>query len=351
MPLTVLNVAFPLSPVGNARAGGAEQILMHLDAGLTSRGHRSLVIAQEGSRVCGTLVPVPRPPEALSHQAFVRAEQAHREAIASVLARERVDVVHLHGVDFFCYLPRTCLAPVVVTLHLPRACYQPEARDLRFPGVRFVCVSRSQLRSWPNRQLDVVDNGVPLDRFGAAISRRQYVLLLGRICPEKGWHLALDAARRAGIRAVLAGSVQGFPEHERYFHEEIRPWLQRGRAVYIGAAEGTRKRRLLGAARCVVISSQVPETSSLAAIEALASGTPVVAFARGALPDLVEHGHNGFLVDNVDEMADAIQHVGRLDPEACRQTAVARFDANRMVDAYLALYARETASRAAASVA
>ena len=145
MSLTVLSVAYPLAPVTSA-GGGAERILAHIDTGLEARGHRSLVVAQE-IQVCGRLIGVPGAPDVLSHAAYAEAERRHLAVIERVVAREHVDVVHFHGVDFYTSLPRRLPILRSFTLHLPRAWYQPEARDLRFPGVRFVCVSRSQAQT------------------------------------------------------------------------------------------------------------------------------------------------------------------------------------------------------------
>src|SRR5690606_1063450 len=132
--------------------------------------------------------------------------------------------------------------------------------------------------------LPPIENGVPVEALGARVRKRGFALALGRICPEKGYHLALEAAHRAGLPLLLAGAVFRYAAHERYFREEIAPRLDSLRR-FIGAVPLGRKRRLLAAARCVVVPSLVPETSSLVAMEALASGTPVVAFPVGALAD------------------------------------------------------------------
>jgi glycosyltransferase involved in cell wall biosynthesis len=162
---------------------------------------------------------------------------------------------------------------------------------------------------------------------------------LGRICPEKGFHLALDAARKAKIPLKLAGALFPYQLHRKYFEQEIRPRLDYQRE-FLGPADFTTKCNLLASAKCLVVSSVVAETSSLVAMEALACGTPVVAFRVGALPDVVEDGKTGFIVSNVQEMAAAMRRVDSIDPEVCRKTARLRFSSNRMTAEYLQLYKR-----------
>jgi glycosyltransferase involved in cell wall biosynthesis len=172
--------------------------------------------------------------------------------------------------------------------------------------------------------------------------RRRFALALCRICPEKGVHLALSAAQRAHIPLIVAGCVSSFESHQRYYRETIAPRLDQTRR-FIGAVGPRRKRRLLSAARCLLVPSLAPETSSLVTMEATACGTPVVAFANGALSEIVDHGVTGYLVDSVEEMAEAIAATDQIDPVACRLRAEARFSADRMVADYIALY--ETLAR------
>jgi CelD/BcsL family acetyltransferase involved in cellulose biosynthesis len=169
--------------------------------------------------------------------------------------------------------------------------------------------------------------------------KRHFALALGRICPEKGFHLAVEAARRADMPLFIGGQVFPYPAHEQYFRDILHPRLDAWRR-FLGPLGFTRKRRLLAMARCLLIPSQVPETSSLVAMEALACGTPVVAFRIGALPEVVEHGRTGFLVDSVEEMGDALQAVHTLRPEDCRRAAEERFSVEDMGRRYLSLYAR-----------
>jgi glycosyltransferase involved in cell wall biosynthesis len=337
--LTVLHVAYPLAPVSLDATGGAEQVMALLDRALVARGHRSIAVACEASRTAGHLLAVPVE-AAFDPESRVNARRAFRNCICQALDRWSIDIVHMHGVDFYEYLPPPGV-PVLATLHLPPSFYPDSAFHPCRPATYLNCVSEAQRRACPpGVELAVVENGVPLDLFPDPPARRKnYALALGRICPEKGYHLALDAADRAAVPLWIAGAVFPYPEHQEYFRCELQPRLLPPHR-YLGPADLPRKCELLRHARCLLISSLVPETSSLVAMEAMACGAPVISFPSGALPSVVSHERTGFLVRNVDEMAAAIGRAGEIDARECRREAEARFSAGRMADSYLELYQR-----------
>lgn len=336
MRLTVLQVAYSRARVSADAVGGAEQVLWALDRALIERGHRSIVIAEEGSEVSGLLVPTPRQPGRLDGAAEPRAQAAHRAAIAEVRRLFDIDLVHLHGIDFPAYRPRGI--PTLATLHLPPDWYPAEA-FAPAPEFRLHAVSASQAAACPPGAdlLAPIPNGVDVEAFAGARGGGGYALMLSRICPEKGVHLAIEAARKADVPLVIAGQVHPYDAHVAYFETEVRPRLDAFRR-FVGPADFATKRRLLLDAGCLLVPSLCAETSSLVAMEAAAAGTPVVAFAIGALPEVVEDGRTGFLVSDVDGMAEAIRRSGEIDPEVARATAGRRFGMDRMVERYLDAY-------------
>jgi glycosyltransferase involved in cell wall biosynthesis len=341
-PLSILSVAYPFAPVRIDPVGGAEQILAALDQALVKAGHHSTVIAVDGSRIAGRLVPLPPTAGIIDAAARARAYSNIKTAMAEVLAREQIDLIHLHSLDFLEYLPPPGL-PVLVTLHLPLSLYPAAALRPTRARTWLLPVSASQARGRPDLSLlPPIENGVDLPPRKPH-ARRGYALALGRVCPEKNFVDALDASRRADCPLLLAGRVYEYPEHLKYFDAEISPRLDRSRR-WIGWIAGARKRRLLAGARCVLIPSRIAETSSLVAMEALAAGVPVIAYPAGALPDIIEHGRTGFIAEDVTSMARAICAAARIDPEDCRSAARARFSAQRMIDQYFTLYGRLAAS-------
>jgi glycosyltransferase involved in cell wall biosynthesis len=340
MSLTVLSVGYALAPVGPDAVGGAEQVLSALDRALVAAGHRSLVVAPEGSRVAGRLIATARVPTEIDDQARRRTEETQRRAIEQALASWPVDVIHAHGVDFAEHLPPNPV-PALVTLHLPADFYPPGAVSASRPNTWFNCVSPAQHRTFPAlpNMLPPIGNGVPFQRLQARHAVRDFVVALGRVCPEKGFHLAFDAAAIAGTPLLLAGEVFPYEAHQRYFAEQVRPRLGR-QARFLGPVGFARKRRLLSAARCLLAPSLVAETSSLVAMEALACGCPVVAFPAGALAEIVEPGITGYLVGGAEEMAESIPACAAIDREACRQTARRRFSLDATIVRYFAVYER-----------
>ena len=338
--MRVLNVAYPLTPVSINSAGGSEQILTRLDQALVQAGHQSLVIAAAGSQLQGELIEGPPAPPCLTPEVRERARRDHKRLIHQTLERFEVDLVHMHSLDFHHYLPERRV-PVLATLHLPPDWYPEQIFRFQRPAFYLNCVSESEHATCPKsmRLLPCIPNGVAVDQFQWQSEKRSFVLALGRICPEKGFHFALQAAHAAGVELVLAGELFPYAEHKAYFRQQIEPLLDERRR-FLGPVGFEQKRELLARARCLLIPSTVAETSSLVAMEAMASGTPVVAFRSGALPEIVEDGVTGFLVSDAQAMAEAIHKTNRLQPHDCRQAASKRFSDRVMADRYVSLYER-----------
>ena len=351
MSLTVLSVAYPFAAVGPDAVGGAEQVLSQLDEALVAHGHRSIVVASAGSKVSGVLLPTDSPEGHITPQQRERSWAEHRRTVAHAMVAYPVDLVHMHGIDFSEYLPLDEWVPVLATLHLPPSWYRPEVFHSARRNVYLHCVSRSQHGTCPAgaRLLPEISNGVPARALECRCRKRSFAVSLGRICPEKNVHVALDAGRRARVAVLLAGQVYPYEAHERYFREQVAPRLDRQRR-FIGPVRFGRKRRLLSAARCLLLPTVAPETSSLVAMESLVCGTPVVAFPSGALPDIVEHGVTGFLVRDAAEMADAIEACDAIDPERCRAVARDRFSQEGMVGKYFDVYQQLTGNTSSARI-
>lgn len=342
----VLLVAYSLAPVGPDPVGGSEQVLAQLDRALNAAGHRTTIIAQEGSVTVGRLVPMPVEPGPIDDGVRHRAHAAIRSAIAR--EAPRADIVHTHGLDFEAYWPPEG-SPMLATLHLPLDWYSWTSLNPERAETWLNPVSPSQMERapWaPAHLLAPVQNGVDVGLFAPGRAR-DYVLFLGRMCPEKGVETAIDAAERAGARLLLAGELYPYPDHQSWFAERVRPRLGPC-ARWLGPVTGAPKRRLLAGARAVLVPSMVAETGSLVSMEALASGAPVIGSAVGAVPDVVDNGVTGFIVTPGDAgaFAKAISRVGTIDRAACRAAALRRFPVERTTNAYIALYRRLIAASA-----
>jgi glycosyltransferase involved in cell wall biosynthesis len=345
----VLYVAYPLLRVHDESAGGAEQILWTLEREIARGGAQTTVAASAGSRVSGELFSTGEP--CTQPDDYERRRNEHEDRVVAFVRRRAregnaFDLIHDHSGSFWKRAAEID-THVLATLHLPRSFY-PAGNFNDIPtNVSFNCVSDSQARTFGDLDslAGVVPNGIALDCFEpvAADQSRRGLLWLGRICEEKAPHLALEIAAQTGLPITLAGQVYPFSYHQQYFDREIAPRLEAmPNAKFISSPSAELKRRLLREAQALLITSLAAETSSLVAMEAAASGTPVIAFRRGALAEVVRDGVTGFLVDAVSQAVGAVQKIVAIDHKTCVEHARKNFSAAKMADKYLQLYERLT---------
>jgi glycosyltransferase involved in cell wall biosynthesis len=334
-PLRVGLIAPPWVPVPPTVYGGTEVVVDQLALGLSRAGCEVLLFTT-GDSTC----PVERRwlyPAALGTVAEVSSEAAHVTRAYRELAD--TDVIHDHTLTGPQWAAkRRCGMPVVTTAHGE---FTPEMRKHYAATQRRVLASwRSHMRSaerFPKSRLPpAIHHGIDPASFPVGQGKGGYVMFLGRMHPVKGAHRAIAVARAGRKRIVVAAKMWEPPER-RYFTEYVEPLLGDD-AVYVGEVGGSEKLDLLADAEALLNPIRWPEPFGLVMIEALACGTPVLSFAEGAAPEIVEHGRSGFLCEDKDDMAAALARVPSLDRAACPARVEAAFTTDRMVRDHLTLY-------------
>jgi glycosyltransferase involved in cell wall biosynthesis len=311
-------------------------VIHALAEGLHEAGHDVTLFASGDSNVtCRLVETVPR---ACWTGGSSDVDRAFGRVIETVRGYEhKFDVLfsHLEAKGF--ELARSSPTPVVSTMH-SRLDEPPISDALRaYPDVHLAAISRSQrsLAPWAN-WLGVVPNGLDLARMPFKASGGDYLLFVGRIAHEKGIMEAIDVAHRTRRRLVIAAKILLATEWA-LFEREVRPALERGRVEYVGEVAAAVRDPLFAGAQATLMLGDWPEPFGLVAIESLATGTPVIALRRGALPEIVVDGLDGFLVDDLEAAERAVRSVASLDRARIRARALTRFSVSRMVDGYLAL--------------
>ena len=314
--------------------GGTELVVDNLARGLLDAGH-DVRLFTTGDSTC----PVDRHwvhPKALGTPADMLAELGQVQAAYRELWD--CDVIHDHTLlGPLWSIARGTTPPVVTTMHGPLTPELTKLFETIATQVAVVAISHNQRASGPSVPvMAVIHHGIDVQRFPFGAGDGGYVLFLGRMSPDKGAHRAIAAARAAGKRLVLAAKMWE-PAERHYYTQQVEPLLGDD-AVYVGEVGGQRKLDLLAGAEALLNPIRWPEPFGLVMIEARAAGTPVLSFAEGAAPEIIEHGRTGFLCADQADMADALARVERLDRADCRQAALDRFTTRRMVDNHIRLY-------------
>ncbi|WP_169947430.1 glycosyltransferase family 4 protein [Microbispora sp. H11081] len=330
-------VAPPWYDVPPRTYGGIEAVLAGLVGGLRARGHRVTVI---GAGRGVDLRTYEEPPSARIGEAY--PEVVHAARAARLLRDLVVDVVHDHSLAG----PLTAagrLAPTVVTCHNDVGGELGDYYRGLGADVALVAVSSAQRALAPGLNwVGRVHNAVDVAAWPFRERKDDWVLWLGRLSPDKGAHLAVEAARAAGRRIVLVGR-RVEPAEQAYFRERVEPLL--GPDVeFLGEADGPLKSELFSRARCLVLPLSWDEPFGMVMIEAMACGTPVVALRRGAVPEVVADGVSGYVRDTPAELPAAIEAVSALDPHAVRDRVVRHFDVPVMAEGYERVYREVTAA-------
>lgn len=318
--------------------GGTEAVVADLVNQLADRGHHVILIGAGQHRTkAAEFYPIyDQPP---SHRlGAALPEVFHGAGAAKVLRTMQVDLVHDHSLAG-PLLAAGRSVPTVVTMHGPVTGELGEYYTHLAGDIDVVAISAAQRGLNPDLNwAGTVHNAIDVATFPFRDRKDDYLLWLGRFCDDKGAHLAIDLARSAGRRIVLAGKLNE-PEEKEYFAREVAPRLGPD-AEYVGEADATRKRELFAGARALLFPIQWDEPFGMVMIEAMACGTPVIAYARGSMPELIDHGHTGLLVADIDEAVAATTAAAELDRCAIRRAAIERFDVSVMVDKYVAAYRR-----------
>lgn len=324
--------------------GGTERVVSYLTEELVRQGHQVTLFASGDSQTEARLVPAcdralrldPRVREPLAHH-YVQLDQVISQA-------QNFDLVHYH--IGYLHFP---LANRQATAHLTTLHGRLDIADLavlyrRFHRLPLISISNNQRLPlpWANWQATVY-HGLPLALHGPGAARGDYVAFLGRIAAEKRPDRAIEIARRAGMRLRISAKVDAADRD--YFHQKIEPLLDHPLVEWIGEIDDRDKQDFLGNARALLFPIDWPEPFGLVLIEAMACGTPVIAFRRGSVPELIEDGVNGFVVDTIAEAVAALENIGQIDRQRCRRRFEERFSAERMARDYVAIYERIVEAR------
>ena len=329
-------VASPFISVPPARYGGTELFIAQLAEGLQKLGFDVVVYANGESHLSTEVRWLyERNQWPIEGELYANLKDMNHSGWAIRDAWEDSDIIHLNNIPGLPY-SRFEGPQFVYTIHHPHNQTLSDFYEF-YPQVHFVSISQFQREREKMPRIRTIHHGVEMSRYPLQEKKGDYLAFLGRIAPLKGTHIAIEVAQKAGIPLKIAGEIQ--PMYREYFDTQIKPKLDGKNIEYIGEADLAAKNELLGDARAMLFPIQWDEPFGLVMIEAMAKGTPVIAFPGGAVQEVVSEGVSGHICQSVDEMVQSVTQLeGRFDPVAIQRYAAENFSVERMVEEYAELY-------------
>jgi glycosyltransferase involved in cell wall biosynthesis len=320
--------------------GGTERIVYHLCRQLNRRGHHVELFASGDSRAECELhsVLAVASQDDPNSTFYLEKEFDARNAYNLYRQADRFDVIHAHWPTLVPYFSSFTRTPTVVTYaYIERELHEYYRKH--FPRCLPVCVSNAQRKMLGDESLPVIYNAVDLDEIAFNDQPEDFFIIVGRMTPGKGIAQAIRVAKRAGVKLKIVGHVTShLPWSVEYFCQEVKPQIDGEQIQYIERLSYHDTVDLMGRAQGFLFPVQWDEPFGLVVIESMAAGTPVIAYARGSMPELIKNDESGFLVDNEDEMAAMCRQSEKLDRARCRAWVAERFSMEQMVGGYERLY-------------
>ncbi|MDI6883383.1 MAG: glycosyltransferase family 4 protein [Patescibacteria group bacterium] len=322
-------------PVPPYTYGGTELVVSWLCDELIRRGHQVTLFATSDSKTPANLIPI-------WPQSLWRAKLKSPHAVFSLLyeklisLQDQFDIIHDHCEFYTTPYSRFLKPPVVTTLHHPLT-EETIILYKKFPNINYVAVSKNQRRSGPGINIvKTIYHGLPIEKYPFNPNPQNYLLWLSRIGPDKGIAEAIDIAKLSGEKLIISGNI--LPQYADYFKFRIKPLIDGKQIQFVGASDFAKKVELFKNAKAFIFPVKRPEPFGLVVIEAMACGTPVIAFKEGSLPELIEDGKTGFLVSSVEEACQSLKKIDKISRGYCREYVEKNFNLKRMVNRYEKLY-------------
>jgi glycosyltransferase involved in cell wall biosynthesis len=320
--------------------GGTERIVYHLCRQLSRRGHQVELFSSGDSRVdcpLHSVLPVACQDDPNS-TIYLEKEFETRNTYNLYRQAERFDLIHAHWPTLAAYFSPFTNTPTLITY----AYIEKELHEYyrkHFPQCFPVCISQAQARMLGDESIPVVYNGIDLNEVPFNNQAEDYFIIVGRMTPGKGIAEAIRIAKKARVKLLIIGHVTThLPWSGDYFSREVRPHIDGDRIKYIERLPYPETLKMIGRARGLLFPLQWDEPFGLVAVEAMAAGTPVLAYRRGSMPELIKNGETGYLLENEDEMVEMFCRIETLERARCREWVQERFSVEQMVDGYEKLY-------------